>query len=64
MRKRGYTFITLKEALQDDIYERSERVITNNGFSWLHRWRMTDKKKTSLKDIEIPADIQVLYDRK
>ncbi len=64
MRKRGYTFITLKEALQDNIYERSERVITSNGFSWLHRWRMTDKKKTSLKDIEVPADIQALYDGK
>ena len=64
MRKRGYTFITLKEALKDDIYERSERVITSNGFSWLHRWRMTDKKKTSLKDIEVPADIQAMYDRK
>jgi peptidoglycan-N-acetylglucosamine deacetylase len=64
MRKRGYTFITLQEALQDDIYNRSERVITTNGFSWLHRWRMTDKKKTSLKDIEIPADIQTMYDSK
>ncbi|WP_394992314.1 polysaccharide deacetylase family protein [Emticicia sp.] len=64
MRKRGYTFITLKEALQDEIYERSEHVITSNGFSWLHRWRMTDKKKTNLKDIEVPADIQAMYDGK
>ncbi|WP_435353503.1 polysaccharide deacetylase family protein [Emticicia sp. SJ17W-69] len=64
IRKRGYTFVTLKDALQDEIYSRSERVITSNGFSWIHRWRITDKKKTSLKDIEIPADIQALYDGK
>jgi hypothetical protein len=64
MRKRGYTFLTLKEALQDEIYSRPERVITFNGFSWLHRWRMTDKKKNTLKDPEIPVNIQALYDRK
>jgi hypothetical protein len=54
----------LKEALQDEIYSRPERVITFNGFSWLHRWRMTDKKKNTLKDPEIPVNIQALYDRK
>jgi hypothetical protein len=64
MQKRGYTFITLKEALQDEIYSRPERVITTNGISWLHRWRMTDKKKNTLKDPEIPANIQALYDGK
>ena len=64
MQKRGYTFVTLKEALQDEIYGRPERVITPNGFSWLHRWRMTDKKKNTLKDPEIPVNIQALYDRK
>lgn len=64
IKKRGYKFITLEEALQDDIYSRSERVITSNGFSWLHRWRMTDKKKNTLKDPEIPAKIQALYDGK
>lgn len=64
IRKRGYTFITLKDALQDEIYSRSERVITSNGFSWIHRWRITDKKKSTLKDIEVPADIQAMYDGK
>ncbi|WP_064196263.1 MULTISPECIES: polysaccharide deacetylase family protein [Emticicia] len=64
MHKRGYEFITLKDALQDEVYTRPERVITANGFSWLHRWRMTDKKKNILKDPEIPADIQTLYNGK
>ncbi len=64
MRKRGYTFITLKEALQDEIYSRSERVVTTNGISWLHRWRMTDKKKSTLNDPEIPANIKALYEGK
>jgi peptidoglycan/xylan/chitin deacetylase (PgdA/CDA1 family) len=64
MKRRGYEFIPLKVALQDEIYTRTERVITTNGFSWLHRWRMTDKKKTTLKDPQIPSDIQALYEGK
>ncbi len=62
--KKNYQFITLKEALNDEIYQRKESVITTNGFSWLHRWRMTDAKKNIFKDPEIPEYIQKLYEGK
>lgn len=61
---KGFSFITLDEALTDDIYKHKDTVLTTGGFPWLHRWRMTDKKKSTLKDIEIPADIKALYEKK
>ena len=61
---KGFSFITLDEALADEIYKHKDTVLTTGGFPWLHRWRMTDKKKTTLKEIEIPADIKALYEKK
>jgi peptidoglycan/xylan/chitin deacetylase (PgdA/CDA1 family) len=61
---KGFSFISLDEALTDEIYKHKETVLTTGGFPWLHRWRMTDKKKTTLKEIEIPADIKALYEKK
>ncbi len=62
--QKNYQFISLKEALNDEIYQRKESVITANGFSWLHRWRMTDAKKNTLKDPEIPEYIRRMYEGK
>jgi peptidoglycan-N-acetylglucosamine deacetylase len=38
MRRRGYRFITLAEALTDPAYSEPD-ALTKNGISWLHRWR-------------------------
>ena len=64
MTDRGYTFISLDEALKDEVYSRPDTVLAKGGFSWLHRWRITDKKKVSLKEVEIHADIKKLYEAK
>lgn len=64
MTNRGYSFVTLEEALKDDIYKHPDTTVTKGGFSWLHRWRITDKKKISLPEVEIPADIKALYEAK
>jgi peptidoglycan/xylan/chitin deacetylase (PgdA/CDA1 family) len=39
-RRRGYRFVSLEEALQDDAYRLSENYVGPGGFSWLHRWSM------------------------
>lgn len=39
MRKRGYKFITLEEALKDEAYKLPE-VQSMRGLSWLHRWML------------------------
>lgn len=42
LRKRGYEFISLEEALTDPIYSYPETYIGNRGVSWIHR--VTDSK--------------------
>jgi hypothetical protein len=40
-RRRGYTFISLSDALKDEAYRTPENYIGTGGFSWIHRWSMT-----------------------
>lgn len=38
LKNRGYSFITLDQALQDKAYQIPDEYIGQGGFSWLHRW--------------------------
>jgi peptidoglycan-N-acetylglucosamine deacetylase len=40
-RQRGYTFVTLDEALADDAYRLPEEYVGRGGVSWIHRWMRT-----------------------
>jgi peptidoglycan/xylan/chitin deacetylase (PgdA/CDA1 family) len=40
-KRRGYTFVTLSEALADPAYSLPEDYTGRNGFSWIHRWSQT-----------------------
>ncbi|MBZ5552729.1 MAG: polysaccharide deacetylase family protein [Acidobacteriia bacterium] len=44
MRKRGYGFITLDEALQDKAYRSVDTFTGRGGISWLHRWAISQGK--------------------
>jgi peptidoglycan/xylan/chitin deacetylase (PgdA/CDA1 family) len=39
MRRRGYTFISLEQALQDKAYAQADAQ-SSKGISWLHRWAL------------------------
>jgi hypothetical protein len=39
MRQRGYTFISLEQALQDKAYQLADAQ-SSKGISWLHRWAL------------------------
>ena len=41
MRRRGYAFVTLEQALADDAYRLPNHYAGPGGFSWIHRWSMT-----------------------
>jgi peptidoglycan/xylan/chitin deacetylase (PgdA/CDA1 family) len=41
MKKRGYTFITLAEALTDDAYLSTDTTTGSYGISWIDRWALT-----------------------
>jgi peptidoglycan/xylan/chitin deacetylase (PgdA/CDA1 family) len=45
-RRRGYAFVTLEEALADDVYALPDTYVGRSGFSWIHRWTQTKGLKT------------------
>lgn len=38
LRRRGYQFVTLDEALKDEVYRMKDGYVGANGISWVHRW--------------------------
>lgn len=45
MKQRGYTFITVDQALQDPAYRLPDTYAGQEGLSWLHRWAITKGMK-------------------
>jgi hypothetical protein len=41
MRRRGYQFISLEDALKDPAYGLPDNYYGTGGFSWIHRWSRT-----------------------
>jgi peptidoglycan/xylan/chitin deacetylase (PgdA/CDA1 family) len=50
LKKRGYKFITLENALQDEAYKLPDNFIKRNGISWLHRWALDRGREFVLPD--------------
>lgn len=46
LKKRGYQFVTLEEALKDEAYQLPDTFIKRNGISWLHRWAIAKDPKS------------------
>ncbi len=44
VKRRGYRFVTLDEAMRDPAYTREDGYHGRYGPSWLHRWAMAEKK--------------------
>jgi hypothetical protein len=40
LRARGYIFVTLDSAIDDEAYDTPDRFVGRFGPSWLHRWRV------------------------
>jgi peptidoglycan/xylan/chitin deacetylase (PgdA/CDA1 family) len=45
MRRRGYQFVTLEEALRDEAYRHEDAYVGPVGISWLQRWLVTRGKE-------------------
>ncbi|MFT4203600.1 MAG: polysaccharide deacetylase family protein [Chitinophagaceae bacterium] len=50
LQSKGYTFITLDEALKDDIYKQKDYFQKQPGISWVYRWVKDDKERQALMD--------------
>jgi peptidoglycan/xylan/chitin deacetylase (PgdA/CDA1 family) len=42
LRRRGYAFVTLDEALRDPVYAHTDAYTGAGGITWLHRWALTE----------------------
>ena len=50
LKRRGYRFITLEEALKDEAYKLPDTFTRRNGISWLHRWALAKGRENLLPD--------------
>ena len=57
-RNRGYTFISLDKALDDEVYRLPEEYVGRGGFSWIHRWSKTKGMAFSKGEPEPAAWVQ------
>lgn len=59
MKRRGYAFVTLGEALKDPAYKEPD-ALYKNGVSWIHRWRAA-KGLPQKWEPEVPKFVDELY---
>jgi peptidoglycan/xylan/chitin deacetylase (PgdA/CDA1 family) len=64
LRRRGYRFVPLAEALRDEVYRLPDTYAGRAGVSWLYRWAVSRGIKIDWKrEPEPPEEIRRLYDR-
>lgn len=60
--RRGYSFVSLEQAMKDEAYRRRDGYVGDTGPSWLHRWAITAGKPNRMRDEpDPPAWIVSLY---
>lgn len=64
LRRRGYAFVSLEEALEDAAYAHPDEFVGSSGVTWLHRWALTEGKRGAFFDGEplVPAFVQEAYE--
>ena len=56
LKRRGYRFVSLESAMEDDAYRTPDRFVGRFGPSWLHRWRVAlDQPSRMKEDPDPPA---------
>jgi peptidoglycan/xylan/chitin deacetylase (PgdA/CDA1 family) len=56
LKGRGYSWISLGDALEDEAYNTRNGYVGSSGPSWLHRWRVTLGKPDRLRDEPDPPE--------
>jgi peptidoglycan/xylan/chitin deacetylase (PgdA/CDA1 family) len=59
-KRRGYSFVTLSQALKDPAYSLPENYVGRGGFSWIHRWSRT-KGMPNKGEPDPPAWVEKAY---
>jgi peptidoglycan/xylan/chitin deacetylase (PgdA/CDA1 family) len=63
---RGYSFVTLDEAMADPAYRSEDRYTGPAGITWLHRWAITRGMRGSVfaGEPEVPTWVQEMSERR
>ena len=56
MKKRGYKFVSLEDALKDEAYRLPDKFTRRAGISWLHRWTLDRGREFVLPDEPMVPD--------
>ena len=64
IRARGYEFITLDEALEDDAYRLPDEYVGRAGITWLHRWALAQGLRGEFfaGEPDVPPFVREVYD--
>lgn len=64
IRARGYQFVTLDEALEDEAYRLPDEYVGRAGITWLHRWALTQGKRGEFfaGEPEVPSFVREAYE--
>ena len=60
IKRRGYTFVSLEQVLQDKAYSHSDNYAGPNGISWLQRWWITEGNDFRTEP-DVPAFVKKLF---
>lgn len=65
LKQKGYTFVSLEQALTDNAYQSVDHFYGKGGISWLHRWALTRGERGAFfkGEPEVPAMIDALANR-
>ena len=64
LKKRGYEFITLENALTDEVYKLPDSYTKSWGISWLRRWALAKGKQNVLPDEpDVPDFVAKEYEK-
>jgi beta-lactamase regulating signal transducer with metallopeptidase domain len=61
--KRGYNYVSMKEALTDEAYKTQESFYGNSGISWFERWTLAQGKKLR-EEPKVDEEVQKIWDEK
>jgi peptidoglycan/xylan/chitin deacetylase (PgdA/CDA1 family) len=61
IKKRGYRFVTLEEALKDEAYKQPDTYVGTSGTTWLRHWEHTAGKTPTTESVDPPDWVMKLY---
>lgn len=64
LKRKSYSFISLEDSLQDDVYKQKDKYYKKWGISWIYRWMKTqEERKSYMLNEPSTQEIEDLYQK-